>query len=105
MTVLSQQESKASVFIVGNAVSNQNAVVQVNGLKGDYQMTIKWVVTKKQGNSTYWYSYWRGPYNVSANLQTRTTVSLKDVPSGAKLSVILKQGGKDILTSTEVTVK
>lgn len=105
VTVLSQQESKASVFIVGNAVSNQNAVVQVNGLKGDYQMTIKWVVTKKQGNSTYWYSYWRGPYNVSANLQTRTTVSLKDVPSGAKLSVILKQGGKDILTSTEVTVK
>lgn len=105
VTVLSQQESKASVFIVGNAVSNQNAVVQVNGLKGDYQMTIKWVVTKKQGNSTYWYSYWRGPYNVSANLQTRTTVSLKDVPTGAKLSVILKQGGKDILTSTEVTVK
>ena len=105
VTVLSQQESKASVFIVGNAVSNQNAVVQVNGLKGDYQITIKWVTTKKQGNSTYWYSYWRGPYNVSANLQTRTTVSLKDVPSGAKLSVILKQGGKDILTSTEVTVK
>ena len=34
VTVLSQQESKASVFIVGNAVSNQNAVVQVNGLKG-----------------------------------------------------------------------
>ena len=105
VTVLSQQESKASVFIVGNAVSNKDAIVQVNGLKGDYQMTIKWVVTKKQGNSTYWYSYWRGPYNVSANLQTRTTVSLKDVPSGAKLSVILKQGGKDILTSTEVTVK
>lgn len=105
VTVLSQQESKASVFIVGNAVSNKDAIVQVNGLKGDYQMTIKWVVTKKQGNSTYWYSYWRGPYNVSANLQTRTTVSLKDVPTGAKLSVILKQGGKDILTSTEVTVK
>lgn len=105
VTVLSQQESKASVFIVGNAVSNKDAIVQVNGLKGDYQITIKWVTTKKQGNSTYWYSYWRGPYNVSANLQTRTTVSLKDVPSGAKLSVILKQGGKDILTSTEVTVK